>query len=52
VRSFLKIKNDESFETFKNICKRVQNEKDAKIILVISDHGGEFENEPSRYFFL
>jgi len=40
---FLKHKYD-SFETFKNFCKQVQNEKETNIISVRSDHGGEFEN--------
>jgi len=39
---FLKHK-DESFETFQNFFKRVQNEKGSNIITVRSDHGGKFE---------
>jgi len=39
------------FETFKNFCKQVQNEKETHIISVRSDHGGEFENSSFEQFF-
>ena len=42
---------DESFEAFKKFCKKVQSEKDLKIIYVNSNHGGEFENVFFKNFF-
>lgn len=35
---------DKSFEAFKTFCKKVKNEKGSNIIVVRSDHRGEFEN--------
>ncbi|CAJ2661907.1 unnamed protein product [Trifolium pratense] len=47
---FLKNK-DESFESFKIFCKKVQNERGSNIISIRSDHGGEFENSHFESFF-
>jgi len=46
---FLAYKN-ESFEVFFKFCKRVQNEKRLFITSIISDHGGEFENQSFHLF--
>ena len=40
----------DAFNEFQKFCKRVQNEKDLKIIKIRSDHGGEFENEDFESF--
>lgn len=42
---------DESSEAFKKFCKKIQNEKDLKIISIRSDHGGEFENSLFKKLF-
>jgi len=49
VIKFLKNK-DESYDGFNNFCTQVQNDKEMKILNVRSDHGGEFENEPFKFF--
>ena len=36
---------DHAFKAFKIISKRIQNEKDLKIVSLRSDHGGEFQNQ-------
>ncbi|KAK2367599.1 hypothetical protein QL285_080866 [Trifolium repens] len=41
--SFLKEKSD-TFEEFKDLCIRLQREKDSSIIRIRSDHGKEFQN--------
>lgn len=41
---------DESYDVFKNFCTQVQNEKELKILKIISDHGGEFKNESFEIF--
>ncbi|KAK2414909.1 bromodomain-containing protein [Trifolium repens] len=46
---FLRTK-DETYEVFSIFCTQIQNEKDSKILIVRSDHGGEFENEPFENF--
>jgi len=35
---------------FSKFCIQIQSEKELKILKVRSDHGGEFENEPLKYF--
>lgn len=42
---------NDSFEAFKYFCKQVQNEKEANIISVRSDHAGKFENSSFKHFF-
>ena len=46
---FLANKHD-AFHEFQKFCKKVQNEKELKIIKIRSDHGGEFENESFENF--
>src|ERR1043165_2611402 len=41
---------DESDSVFFDFCNQVQNEKKFRIIKVISDHGGEFENQIIDFF--
>ncbi|XP_050889874.1 uncharacterized protein LOC127095195 [Lathyrus oleraceus] len=41
--NFIKEKSD-VFEVFKDLCKRIQREKEREIIRIRSDHGKEFEN--------
>ena len=41
---------DETFEAFKKLYRKVQNENDLKIASVRSDHG-EFENDLFKIFF-
>ena len=41
---FLTLKS-EAFKAFKKFAKAIQNEKDLKIKVLRSDHGGEFQNE-------
>ena len=41
---FLKHK-DESHSVFTTFCSQVKNEMNLKIVKVISDHGGKFENK-------
>ncbi len=41
---FLREKSD-AFEEFKNICIRLQMEKELSIKRICSDHGGKFENK-------
>ena len=43
--SFLKSKDD-SYDVFSKFCIQIQSEKELKILIVRSDQGGEFENEP------
>ena len=47
---FLTLKS-EAFKAFKKFEKVVQNEKDLKINVLRSDHGGEFQNELFEIFF-
>ena len=42
--SFLTLKS-KAFKAFKKFAKAVQHEKDLKIKVLRSDHGGEFQNE-------
>lgn len=37
-------KKSEVFEVFKELCQKIQREKDCGIIRIRSDHGKEFEN--------
>ena len=46
---FLRTKVD-AYDLFRNFCTQIQYEKELKILKVISDHGGEFENEPFETF--
>ena len=46
---FLTLKS-EAFKAFKKFAKLVQNEKDLKIKIIRSDHGGEFQNESFEKF--
>lgn len=39
------VHKDETFEGFYKLFKRIEDEKDCKIISIRSDHGGEFEND-------
>jgi len=48
---FLTLKS-EAFKAFKKFAKLVQNEKDLKIKILKSDHGGELQNESFAIFFL
>ena len=41
---FFKEKSD-TFEVFKDLCQRLQKEKEYAIVRIRSDHGKEFENE-------
>ena len=45
---FLRSK-DNAYDVFSNFCTQIQFEKEMKI-LKVSDHGGEFENEPFETF--
>ncbi|KAK2402491.1 cysteine-rich RECEPTOR kinase [Trifolium repens] len=47
--SFLKEKSD-TFEEFKELCIRLQREKDSSIIRIRSDHGKEFQNSKFAEF--
>ncbi|KAK2429199.1 gag-protease polyprotein [Trifolium repens] len=47
--SFLKEKSD-TFEEFKDLCTRLQREKDSPIIRIRSDHGKEFQNSKFAEF--
>jgi len=42
---------DESFRVFFKFCKRSQNENGVCITLIISNHGGGFENENFLLFY-
>ena len=46
---FITHKSD-SFQTFRNLAKVIQNKKSLKIISIRSDHGGEFENKDFEMF--
>jgi len=46
---FLRSK-DNAYDVFSNFCTQIQSEKEMKSLKVISDHGGEFENEPFETF--
>ena len=48
---FLTHKN-EAFQTFSNLCKRIQNEKGLSIVAIRSDHGKEFENKDFENYCL
>ena len=41
--NFIREKSD-VFDVFKELCKRLQREKEGCIVRIISDHGKEFEN--------
>jgi len=41
---------NETFKSFENFCKRIQNEKDFVYSKIRNDHGGEFENEYFKSF--
>lgn len=41
--NFIKEKSD-VFEVFKDLCQRMQREKESEIIRIRNDHGKEFEN--------
>ena len=41
---------DNAFKAFKNLAKRVQNDKGFYITTIRSDHGREFENESFKSF--
>ena len=41
---------DDAFKAFKNLAKRVQNDKGSCIATIRSDHGREFENESFKSF--
>jgi len=36
---------DEAFQNFVKLAKRVERERDDRIVVIKSDHGGEFENK-------
>ena len=36
--------NSEVFEVFKELCHKLQREKDCGVVRIRSDHGKEFEN--------
>jgi len=40
----------DAYDVFSNFSSQTQSEKELKILKVISDHGGEFENEPFETF--
>ena len=43
----------ENFNVFKDICQKLQREKDSHVIRIRSDHGKEFENNKfSNFCFL
>ena len=42
--------NDDTFNEFIKLCKKIQNEKGLKISNIRSDHGEEFENEHFKQF--
>jgi transposase InsO family protein len=46
---FLRVKDD-AYDLFNIFFTQIQSEKDLRILKVISDHGGEFENEPFATF--
>ena len=48
---FLTLKS-ESFEIFKAFVKKIENEKNLKVVKICSDHGGEFVNEDFEKFCL
>lgn len=39
-----------AFDVFYKLYKKVENEKGCKIVSIISDHGGEFENNLFKKF--
>ena len=41
--NFIREKSD-TFEVFKELCLRIQKEKECGIVRIRSDHGREFEN--------
>jgi len=41
---------DNAYDVLSNFCTQIQSEKEMKILKVISDHGGEFENELFKAF--
>ena len=47
--SFIREKS-ETFEVFKDLCQRLQREKESHVIRIRSDHGKEFENNKFAYF--
>ncbi len=47
--SFLREKS-KAFDEFKNLCIRLQTEKELTIKRIRSDHGGEFENSKFANF--
>ena len=46
---FLSHKND-AFSSFTRLCRRIQNDKDLKILNIRTDHGRELENESFTKF--
>jgi len=46
---FLAAKND-TFHAFKRLAKMLEKEKSSKIVFILSDHGGEFQNERFEQF--
>ena len=42
--NFIREKSD-VFDVFKDLCKRIQREKESCVIRIRSDHGKEFENQ-------
>ena len=41
----------EVFEVFKELCHKIQREKDYGVVRIRSDHGKEFENKDFESFF-
>lgn len=47
--SFIREKS-EVFDVFKDLCQRLQREKECNVIRIRSDHGKEFENNKFAKF--
>jgi hypothetical protein len=47
--NFIREKSD-VFEVFKDLCLRLQREKESQVIRIRSDHGKEFENNKFAEF--
>jgi len=42
--NFINKRKSGTFEVFKDLCQRLQREKESVIVRIRSDHGKEFEN--------
>jgi transposase InsO family protein len=47
--SFIREKS-ETFDVFKELCQKIQREKETTVIRIRSDHGKEFENSKFSEF--